>query len=193
MDCSAALNLYNAWLDGELDRGELTALEAHLAGCGDCRAAADALKLEDADLRRAFAPRRQAADTIARRAMEQLRCEVRPPRVRRAWPSLATAAAAGFLLAVAVLRPWQGPREAAPLLVEGPSERPIARLALATGATETPRPIARAQTWRLASLISRSCVVAHRRWSISSRPLPTATSTSAPGNTSSLPPSTRTL
>jgi len=136
MDCSAALNLYNAWLDGELDRGELTALEAHLAGCGDCRAAADALKLEDADLRRAFAPRRQAADTIARRAMEQLRCEVRPPRVRRAWPSLATAAAAGFLLAVAVLRPWQGPREAAPLLVEGPSERPIARLALATGATE---------------------------------------------------------
>jgi len=140
MDCSAALNLFDAWLDGELDcdpdRGERTALEAHLAGCGDCRAAADALRLEDADLVRAFAPRRQAAVAVARRVMEQLRREARPPRARRAWSSLATAAAAGFLLAVGLLRPWQRPREAAPLLIVGPGQRPIARLALATGATE---------------------------------------------------------
>jgi ferric-dicitrate binding protein FerR (iron transport regulator) len=94
------------------------------------------MKLQDADLVRAFLARRQAAEVVSRRALERLRAEAHPPRVRRAWSSLATAAAAGFLLAVGLLRPWQGPREVAPMLIE----RPIARMALATGPTEVRPP-----------------------------------------------------
>jgi anti-sigma factor RsiW len=36
---------WTAWLDGELDAAEEARLEAHLAGCADCRAAVDSLRI----------------------------------------------------------------------------------------------------------------------------------------------------
>ncbi|HEV3006785.1 MAG TPA: FecR domain-containing protein [Pirellulales bacterium] len=140
MDCSAALDLLNAWLDGEIEASDRTALEAHLAGCGDCRAAADALKLQDAELLRAFARRRLAVESVSHSAIVAIARETGRVRAPRGWSSLVTAAAAGFLLAVGLLRPWGTSREAPPLRVEAPplveSVRPIVRLALATGPTE---------------------------------------------------------
>jgi hypothetical protein len=142
MDCPAALELLNAWLDGELESSDRTVLEAHLAGCGDCRAAADALRLQDADLVRALAPGRPAAQAVARRAIDRLTAEMHRERGPRRWISLAAAAAAGFLLAVGLLRPWRAPRENAAVRIDrtSPLEAsvppPFARLALATGLTE---------------------------------------------------------
>lgn len=39
MDCKTALNLLEAYLDNELDRADARALETHVDGCPDCRAA----------------------------------------------------------------------------------------------------------------------------------------------------------
>jgi hypothetical protein len=79
-------------------------------------------------------------ESVSRRAIDSLAPETRRVRAPRGWSSLATAAAAGFLLAVGLLRPWRAAREAPPLRLESPpfveSVRPIARLALATGPTE---------------------------------------------------------
>jgi anti-sigma factor RsiW len=42
MDHRSARNLVGAWLDGELPKDSRGELEAHLAGCADCRAAVEA-------------------------------------------------------------------------------------------------------------------------------------------------------
>ena len=139
MDCQQALNELGRLIDGELPSDERLALETHLLGCGDCRAACDGLRVSDAELLRAFMPRREAATLLADRVIDQLRGE-RTTRV--AWRALAVplvAAAAGFLLAVIVLRP-SVERSRAPV---GAGAAPLARLSLATGPTEvrTPRQI----------------------------------------------------
>ena len=130
MDCRQASELIGAWANGELDDGEQAAMELHLAGCAECRAAAESQQLVDAELLRAFAPRRRTAARLAERVATELeRQRVSSARpVSRRW-SLLAAAAAGFLLAVCTFRPWQ--RQALP-----PPEIPIARLTLATGAAE---------------------------------------------------------
>jgi ferric-dicitrate binding protein FerR (iron transport regulator) len=135
VDCEQALALLSAHLDREVQPDDRAALEGHLAGCPSCRAAAEALRLQDADLRRAFALRREAAAAVAERVVARLRAA---PARRWRWLPLLLAAAAGFLLAAAVFRPWrQQPDEThtnpGPL---PPVAREMVQLALATGMVE---------------------------------------------------------
>lgn len=136
MNCHEAQYRFSAWLDDEQTAEDRAALEQHLEACADCRAMADAVRLADVDLRRAFAPRRQAAANLAERVLADLNAPTLAPRdeapaarqARRGWPLLA-AAAAGFLLAALVFRPWQS--HDAPLAAAAPPA--AARLSLATG------------------------------------------------------------
>src|SRR5262245_3597799 len=95
---------------GQLDTDERIATEAHLDGCPDCRAEAEALApvaamLSRADAERltpAPAPPAHLGDRIARR----IAAERRAARRRRAWLGLglgATAAAATAAVLIAVL------------------------------------------------------------------------------------------
>jgi ferric-dicitrate binding protein FerR (iron transport regulator) len=139
MDCDQALALLCARLDGALPAADGPALDAHLAGCAACRASADALREQDAELRRAFAPRRRAAAAVAERVLARLPAKAPAPRPngRRAWAAMLLSAAAGFLLAVGLFRPW----ERTPAVQTGPGvvkEQPKEqlRLAVATGPVE---------------------------------------------------------
>lgn len=142
MQCEDAIQLISAKIDGELAAADRQRLEAHLADCGDCRATAEAMQLQDAQLVRAFHPRRSAAAAVAEQVVGRL-----APRnaVRGVWwaPVLASAAA-GFLLAVLMFRPWQRvleptsrplPVQVAHDTVENRSPA-VGRLDLATGAVE---------------------------------------------------------
>lgn len=133
MDCREAIELVGVWAVGELNSGEQAALDEHLAGCAECRQAAESQQLADAELLRAFAPRRRAAAQLADRVAAELRREPRWAQQRLASSGAMAAAAAGFLLAVCLLRPWQHPAAAPDKM---PAETPIARLTLATGAAE---------------------------------------------------------
>ncbi len=112
MHCQAAGELLNGWIDGQLPAEQAVALEAHLAECAECRSLADGLRVQDTELRRAFLPRRQAAQQVASRVLETLdqeaRTAARPaPLARFGWLPLILAVAAGFLLAVILFQPWQ--------------------------------------------------------------------------------------
>ncbi|MDB5174223.1 MAG: hypothetical protein JWN51_2996 [Phycisphaerales bacterium] len=145
MDCEQALNLLSARLDGEISAEESVALDGHLAGCADCRAAGEAMAAQHGRLVRAFAPRRRSAAGVADRVVANL-----TPRTRGRWMPATLSAAAGFLLAVMLFQPW---RHTPPTIVikhdltpdisstrpadTRPAELPaIGRLALATGAVE---------------------------------------------------------
>jgi hypothetical protein len=107
MDCLRASNLLSVRLDGEIGPDDGTILDAHLAQCAACRTAADEIERQDAELRRVFVPRRAAAADVATRVV----CALSPPALagrRRVW-SIPLAMAAGFLLALVALRPWQAP------------------------------------------------------------------------------------
>ncbi len=133
--CETAHELLCARLDEELPAEMTPALDEHLAQCADCRALADALSSQSQELRRAFAGERRAADNVAERAIEQLLAGEAPVRARaRGWLVPLLAAAAGFLLAVAVFRPWQQPQRPPPQAGQPPAS--IAHLALATGLVE---------------------------------------------------------
>jgi ferric-dicitrate binding protein FerR (iron transport regulator) len=106
MDCEHALNLISAQLDGELPASDRPALDVHLASCESCRAAARALRQQDAALRQALAPYREVASVVAGRTIAQLRPVAPPSVIRLPWVPMILAAAAGFLLAVAIFRPW---------------------------------------------------------------------------------------
>jgi len=141
MRCEDALNQLNARADGELPDEAVAPLEAHLAGCSQCRSAGEALQAIDAELRRAFVPRREAASRLGEHTAAIVRTTAGvggsiAPRVAPApglaWGQALVAVAAGFLLAVAVFRPWQ-PRSAPPA---SPPLVPIARVAVASGPVE---------------------------------------------------------
>jgi hypothetical protein len=136
MDCAEALERLNARLDGELAGGDEALVEAHLAGCAECRAADEALRQLDAQMRRATAPARQAAADLAARVADHAGAASARRSVWTGRLRLAAAAAAGFLLAVSIFRPWKAPDP----LVVGPVERPIAHLAVATGPVEAQLP-----------------------------------------------------
>src|ERR1700694_4846186 len=106
MDCEQALALLMAHMGRELESGDRPRLEAHLRQCAGCRASAEAHRLQDGDLRRIFATRRQASTAVAERAIAHL--PPRPARVRRhlPWLTVVLSAAAGFLIAVLLFRPW---------------------------------------------------------------------------------------
>jgi ferric-dicitrate binding protein FerR (iron transport regulator) len=142
MHCDDARRHLDAWHDGALDADLRADVDAHLAVCPDCQAAAADLARLDADLRRAFAPRRAAAAAVAARVVEQFQ----PVSPRRIWVRSVgvamVAAAAGFLLAVAIFRPWErrvsppvGPPRDVAKAPPVRSEPPI-QLAVATGAVE---------------------------------------------------------
>jgi len=142
MRCEDAMNQLNARADGELSEVDATELDAHLSECATCRATADVLPSLDTDLRRTFAARREAADRLATSVSEIVRtasslptsetsANVRPPRLLSG--QTVVAAAAGFLLAVLVFRPWQSKFD---VIAELPTIEPIARLELASGPVE---------------------------------------------------------
>lgn len=110
MDCELAANLTAARIDREaLPPADEAALDAHLAGCAACRDAAQAMRVQDAQLLRAFAPRRDAARRVAERVNARIAAERRPSMggARRIGLTAALAAAAGFALAVFTFRPWE--------------------------------------------------------------------------------------
>jgi hypothetical protein len=145
MRCDEALNQLNARADGALPSESAGDLEAHLAACSECRAAAEGLSAIDADLRRAFAPRRDAAIALADRAVAAARQAAASPvnvaapvaapvarPSRLAWGQVLAALAVGFLLAVALFRPWES-RSSAPSAL---ALEPVAHLAVASGPVE---------------------------------------------------------
>lgn len=142
MRCEEVLNQLNARADGEQGAKDESALDAHLAECAQCRAAAESVRTIDEELRRAFSGRREAAARLAESTATLVRVSAGdaalfgPPVAtapRFAWRQALLGLAAGFLLALAVLRTWQ-PAAVAP--VSTPPLEPIARLAVATGPVE---------------------------------------------------------
>src|SRR5262245_15670638 len=133
MDCQQAQNLLCARLDREITPEERDALDVHLQTCPLCRGTADALPVLDADLPRAFAPRRAAADAVALQVIARLSPA---PSLRRLppWLPMLLSAAAGFLLAVGIFRPWE--RGTIPGRNTAPLVRETVRLAVATGPVE---------------------------------------------------------
>src|SRR6266568_2424835 len=55
MTCDQALALISARMDREIQAGDRAPLEAHLQDCPACRTAAEALQVQDAELRRGYA------------------------------------------------------------------------------------------------------------------------------------------
>src|SRR5687768_16098974 len=111
MDCELAANLTAARIDREaLPPADEAALDAHLAGCPACRDAAQVMRVQDAQLLRAFAPRRDAARRVAERVNARIPAEGRRS-AGGTWARLgltaALAAAAGFALAAVTFRPWE--------------------------------------------------------------------------------------
>jgi ferric-dicitrate binding protein FerR (iron transport regulator) len=119
MDCEHAISLISADMDGEVPADERPGLEAHMATCASCAATAQALRLQDASLRQAFASRREAASAVADRVIAQLRPTAAGATVRIPWFPMLLAAAAGFLLAVLIFQPWTSP---GPQTASGPTQ-----------------------------------------------------------------------
>ena len=122
MDCKTALALIDVYLDGELDRSDARALEAHLDTCPDCAAAlarADGLRraLRDPGLRHAapleLRERIRAAADAADDARSDQRVVAFPPRQRRAqpgWWAIAASCLLAFAVGGLVTREWRGER-----------------------------------------------------------------------------------
>lgn len=146
MDCQLAQNLLCARLDREITPDESDALDVHLRTCPFCRGTAEALPGLDADLRRAFAPRRLAADAVAQRVIARMAFPLDGPRRVPPWVPLLLSAAAGFLLAVALFRPWEQPPRQTARVHALPVIRERVSLAFATGPVEVQDPETRA--WR---------------------------------------------
>jgi ferric-dicitrate binding protein FerR (iron transport regulator) len=144
MDCTAAHNLLSAWLDGELPPADRDRLEEHLEACSSCRAAADGLRQQDEELRLLFAPHQARSAAVADRVLTRLAFEPRQVQRSRRWLPLVaslTSAAAGFLVALLVFRPWEVVESPVRVVkelvqVEVPVERPVFVPALDLLATE---------------------------------------------------------
>ena len=106
MDCELVIQLISADLDGEIQADDRMTLEAHLAGCESCRATAQTLRLQDATLHRTFAPQREAVAAVTDRVISQIRPATPVVASQFPWVPVLLSAAAGFLLAVLVFRPW---------------------------------------------------------------------------------------
>jgi hypothetical protein len=114
MDCEQALPLLVEQMDHEIQPDDQVRLNGHLQSCSACHATSVAMRLQDADLRRSFIPYRRAADDLAARVISQLpHADSRKSRTR-VWFPILLAAAAGFLLAILVFRPWGKPQSANP-------------------------------------------------------------------------------
>jgi hypothetical protein len=135
MECEEATELIAARIDGELAQEDAHRLDAHLADCAECRATAEAMSLQDAQLVRAFAPRREAAGKVAANVVAaQMRAG--HPHWTRWWIPIG-AAAAGFVLAVLLMRGSNGPGAPTPGTTHVTA---VAQLDIATGPVECRRP-----------------------------------------------------
>jgi ferric-dicitrate binding protein FerR (iron transport regulator) len=79
-----------------------------LSECADCRALLEAFHSQDAELRRAFLPRRRAAAAVAGSVVERLRADGRRSGLRT-FAYVALAAAAGFAIGAMFFLPRQPP------------------------------------------------------------------------------------
>ena len=146
MTCDEAENLISARADGELPPGDSAALalDAHMAGCAECRATADAVQVQDAALVRAFAPARRASDVVAERAFATLLAERAAPAGQittapsRATPPrrwvigiAASAIAASVVLATVLFIPR--PKEPVARPTFASAAPPVAQVSLSTG------------------------------------------------------------
>src|SRR4051794_25215036 len=105
MRCEEAQNDLNARADGELRAENAAALEAHLAECPRCKSAAEELPVFHSELRRAFAPQREAAQRVAENVAAKIResaalpASIAPVAARGpddiAWAQVLAAVAAG--------------------------------------------------------------------------------------------------
>ncbi len=145
MDCDVVQGALAAWLDGHLDTDQAAMLESHLAVCSECRAVQDSLRLLDADLLRAFEPRRVAARNVAERVigeLDQVELRKRSGVPFTLWQvsALLAACAAGFLIATLIYRPWKADAPGrSKLLLEQPvrpAAVPVARLVATTGSVQ---------------------------------------------------------
>jgi mycothiol system anti-sigma-R factor len=105
MECKEAARLLEPYLDGELDRDEVRALEAHIDGCAECQAALESLgRVRHAV--RAEAPRYSAPASLRERIRRQSAAPARTERARRvpAWWRLAAACFVAFIAGAAVMR-----------------------------------------------------------------------------------------
>lgn len=121
MNCDDTLTRLDAWVEGTLPAAEHARVETHLAGCGRCRAEAEALQRLVAQARalpREIRPERNLWAGIATRLTpaESMSQQTRVPAPR--WGGgvsrslLAAAALGGLLLGAALASLWQ--RRAAP-------------------------------------------------------------------------------
>jgi ferric-dicitrate binding protein FerR (iron transport regulator) len=106
MECSQIQDSLSALLDCEIAPEEAARIESHLEQCAACRQHHELLDTQHKRLRALFAERRHAADSLADRVNKSLRERPKPQYGRR-WLSLVLSAAAGFLIAVGIFRPWR--------------------------------------------------------------------------------------
>jgi ferric-dicitrate binding protein FerR (iron transport regulator) len=148
VDCEQSLNLLMAEMDREIQPEERTGLAQHLAVCADCRGSADAFRRQDADLRQVFTPRRRAVRAVADRVLAQLPSSSKPVTKRTPWLPILASAAAGFLLAVALFRPWQRTLPPADHQIQADnSPAELVSLAVANGTVE--RMLPRSNVWQV--------------------------------------------
>jgi hypothetical protein len=141
MNCETLQSHLSAWHDGELPVEDRDVVNAHLAACPVCRAAADELVALDARLRRVFKPDRAATQQLASSVAAKLATPALVIRRIPAWRTgltALTAAAAGFVLAWLLLGERESPQPAPgqpPVLAKEDPQGTI-QLTLATGAVE---------------------------------------------------------
>jgi hypothetical protein len=119
------------WIAGDLTHHEMACIEAHLAKCPTCHAAANALRTSQDWLREAMASPFDASDAthLRHRVMDQIRTETtaKPIQRFRVRPALIAASAASLLAASLVWRMDQR-REAPPATIEMPPIPPVAEI-----------------------------------------------------------------
>jgi len=160
MTCTETRDLFSALADDALAPAERAALDAHLAGCAECRRELAGL-LRTVKLVRAIDPERAPAGFVDR-VLAAARPEPARKRLARRllapWPTLPLGAAALFLvagLAVLLFRgspeqqqaarsqpPTPGPAVQAPTRETAPSTGPAAPRETGSSATTAPREIA---------------------------------------------------
>jgi ferric-dicitrate binding protein FerR (iron transport regulator) len=109
MDCEQSHFLISRLIDREIDPAEREHLESHMQECTSCQTTLDAFRQQDAELRAVFARDPAQVAVVAERVMAQLQREPQLLRRRFRWlPIVASlsSAAAGFLAALLIFRPW---------------------------------------------------------------------------------------
>jgi hypothetical protein len=147
MTCADFEPRLNALVDGELADDERAAVDTHLASCESCRRTLEAIREQHLRLEAAFLTERRAAEVLAERVV---RAHRRPPFPRFLLAASAAAAAA-ILVAFVVFRERQVSElrerldraesscQALEKRLQAPTaaaKKPMARLAVATGAVE---------------------------------------------------------